>query len=824
MGKKRIKGTHKGKNGRSRRLNPGEESEELPTMLRRMYEGLSSIHDLLQRASGDYEKADALALQDLSDLTQQLEVLATPYDAFDILECVRLFNGMFDPDSYKESEFEGSAESIEFCALIMASRSRREGSAPPEDGHRASPDIVMDEFMDLLAQLRRRVSDHVFLKAAADHKIDSDLYFRAALKEVHLRMPTYPHMMEESLSELFADPDLERECRKSLGFTGLEAIEVLKAIIELYATSWNERFQSLSEANELAQAAFDGYVAGGEIDPEIREHARSLWKETWSDYADGTVTTSTDLATHCALPEATVEAVVNAFALDMPGEPAATVMRAFAHGQSAIRLRPLIRDPSGEFAFVHNALLIPSLRENIETRLKGTSAWATYDKRRATFLETAAARYLSAIFPTADVTNSIEYFVPDPKSAKPETMPSEYSKLVESDSLFVVDDVAIIVEAKAGSISDGTRTGDPVKVDRDLKKLIADANDQAQRIRECIRCDGGLQLRDGSWRDLSFVRETYVIAVTLEDFANVTAMTSELEAKGIITSTEHPWITSLHDLRIVSEVIERPAEFVLYLRRRTDPRVTTKFRAIEELDYFMAFLNGKLYVEPDPSVMETELPQFGRARVADKRRFANQPIEIFPSLTDPLDSWYFTELGLRTSAAPKPRMRAEPILLELVDKIAVARESGWLRIGATILNANSASQKRIVNWVRMLTDATKRDGNPHSATIPGGSRFADSFVLTIATRGVTEAVVDACNRLVGYTSAKKHQLKVAMGAGLLLEAGENLSLLCTTYDTRLLETDPALDAMIKSAGLKPAESVGTMPASWQRKKRGRTGN
>ena len=824
MGKNRTKGTRKRKKIRSKSFVPLEDSDELPTMLRRMSDAITSIQNLLQRASGDLAKADELALEDLSNLTEQLEELARPYDAFDILECVRLSNSMLDADSYKESEFEGSAESIEFCALIMASRTHREGSAPLEDGHRASPDFVMDELIDLLTQLRQRVSDHVFLKAAAGHKNDSDLYFRAALKEVHLRMPTYPHMMEESLTELFTDPDLDRECRKSLGFTGSEAIEVLKEISELYATSWNERFQSLSEANELARAAFDGYVASGEIDPEIREHARSVWKETWSDYADGTVTTSADLARHCALPETTVEAVVNAFALDMPGEPAVTVMRAFADGQSAIRLRPLIRDPSGEFAFVHNALLIPSLRENIEAQLKATSSWPTYDKRRAAFLETAAARYLSAIFPTADVTNSIKYFVPDSKSAKPETTPSEYTKLVESDSLFVIDDVAIIVEAKAGSISEGTRTGDPVKVDRDLKKLIADANDQAQRIRECIKRDGGLQLRDGSWRNLSFVRETYVIAVTLEDFANVTVMTSELEAKGIIASTEHPWITSLHDLRIVSEVIERPAEFLLFLRRRTDPRVTKKFRAIEEMDYFMAFLNGKLYVEPDPSVMETELPQFGMARVADKRRFANQPIEIFPSQTDPLDAWYFTELGLRTTAAPKPRMRADPILLELVDKIAVARESGWLRIGATILNANSASQKRIVNWVRMLTDATIRDGNPHSATIPGGNRFADSFVLTIATRGVTEAVVDACSRLKGYTSAKKHQLKVAMGAGLLLEAGENLSLLCTNYDTRLLEVDPALDAMIKSAGLKPAESVGTMPASWQRKKRGRTGN
>jgi len=95
-------------------------------------------------------------------------------------------------------------------------------------------------------------------------------------------------------------------------------------------------------------------------------------------------------------------------------------------------------------------------------------------------------------------------------------------------------------------------------------------------------------------------------------------------------------------------------------------------------------------------------------------------------------------------------------------------------------------------------------------TIPGGSRFADSFVLIIATRGVSETVIDARNRLREYTSAKKHQLKLAMGLGILLDAGEYLSVLCTNYDTSPLKDDPALDAKIKMAGLKPAESVATM--------------
>jgi hypothetical protein len=39
-----------------------------------------------------------------------------------------------------------------------------------------------------------------------------------------------------------------------------------------------------------------------------------------------------------------------------------------------------------------------------------------------------------------------------------------------------------------------------------------------------------------------------------------------------------PWITSLHDLEVISAVIERPAEFLLYLRRRTDSGVATYYR------------------------------------------------------------------------------------------------------------------------------------------------------------------------------------------------------------------------------------------------------
>jgi hypothetical protein len=67
-------------------------------------------------------------------------------------------------------------------------------------------------------------------------------------------------------------------------------------------------------------------------------------------------------------------------------------------------------------------------------------------------------------------------------------------------------------------------------------------------------------------------------------------------------------ITSLHDLEVISKVIDRPAELLLYLRRRTDSGVATHYRGSDELDLFMLFLDGGLYVEPDPDEVRDQYP------------------------------------------------------------------------------------------------------------------------------------------------------------------------------------------------------------------------
>ena len=216
----------------------------------------------------------------------------------------------------------------------------------------------------------------------------------------------------------------------------------------------------------------------------------------------------------------------------------------------------------------------------------------------------------------------------------------KYTKRVEGDHLFVIDDVAIIVEDKAVAVSPLARAGETRRVRSDLTRIIEKAADQASRLQDRIEYDGGIRLHGGGWLDLSKVREIHTIAVSLDDLPGAATATAELVDAGLIDPAHITWTVSLHDLDLITELVDHPAEFLLYLRRRTDPLATVMYTAPDELDLFLHFLRSGLYVEPDPAEVRKALPHLPPPATAELRRFNRQEPAYLASLTDDLDKWH----------------------------------------------------------------------------------------------------------------------------------------------------------------------------------------
>ena len=286
----------------------------------------------------------------------------------------------------------------------------------------------------------------------------------------------------------------------------------------------------------------------------------------------------------------------------------------------------------------------------------------------------------------------------------------------ECDGLFVIGDVAICVEVKGRAVADPARRGDRARLATEIKKIFGEGARQAQRLEQLISHNHGVWLGDGSWLDLAAVREVRAIRIGLDDFGPLAVALGDLERAGLLGEGNLPWIASLHDLEVISKVVGRPAEFLLWLRRRADSEVATYYRGVDELDLFMLFMSGGLYVEPDPEETRRQHPpRPGPSRPhIQKKHQRDARATIVGTHTDLLDAWMYWTEGTSPYEAPKPAFNAHPAAQEIADFLADGQKPGWLRFGADLLGLAGTAQKNLNGSLRELVDKARTDGRWHT--------------------------------------------------------------------------------------------------------------
>lgn len=641
------------------------------------------------------------------------------------------------------------------------------------------------------------------------------LSFNVQGSEVTMRNSSYADAVQDTAVGLLdGEATVRAALRAGVGFDAAQALSVLTACHEMQSRRLNERGQRFATA--LPRPAGD---AGADF-ASIAAGALDVLMAMFEPAAEECTVGVDELAAATGLTVSQVEHVVEFFTLDASGMTVVEAANRFVRGDNPWRRHPLLSDGAGRVMLLHDAHSGPAVRERLEEYVKTQQpVWDAYAKHRGDLLEERVIRAVQKILPTASYRNGFEFFIPASPAEKEAGAPDGYTKRVECDHLVLVDDVAFIIEDKAVAFSALSRGGKATRQLSDLRNIITKAAEQAGRVRDGIVSDGGLRIQGEGWVDLTHIREIHTIAVSLDDISTVFTATADLLEAGLIDLDNVPWTISLHDLELIMELVDRPAEFLLYLRRRRDPMTTMMFTAPDELDLFLYFLEAGLWVEPDPALVREAFSFLPVPTTGARRRFRDQKPSFITSRTDALDRWHLTRD--LTPRAPKPKM-PETSIVDLVDEIHDRQSFGWLSVGATLRSGNTATQERFARQAKDLLNNPNPRGAGRSMTFPlaNGVHTDEGWVLVWVTKPASEPLGPWETEIREYMRAKAHQLNIPRVAAFAYDESTR-ALIDMFYEGDTSLTPPAAGTL---ARLHPASSLQAMlpPAARRRPRPGHT--
>jgi hypothetical protein len=684
----------------------------------------------------------------------QLEVdamaaLVKDADAFDVIELIRLRELGVVPQAAPG----GSALAIEIVAAVLLSRGSRKPSARPREETR--PRMAVDELHHRALRVMRLAQARQLTEAALNGDSLAMLAAEYQGAVMGIRNLQYSSVRDAHEAQLFDNERAASLMQKHLGYTYPQVVAVRRAIGEVSSQRITELSDGTADIMSRNQGVPPAKVPASEAEELTAQMVALMFLP-----GDRATISAEDIAPPAGVSDETALAVLTSFSQVFDSSISATDrVYDMLVGSNPFLSTPLISDGAGNFVSTSNEVGNDSLRRIFEKALSSNSKdFNSYDQKlRVVMSEQIALDGLASILDAPPSQAGFKYFAPENEDrigllGSGCADPSAVGKQVEGDGLFVIDDVGIVVETKGKSMADQSRRGDVTRLSRDLAATIGGACEQAKRLQRLIETNGGIWLADKTWLDLSQVREIRCVTALLDDVGPLGTAIGRLQQAGIVSEDNPPWITSLHDLTTIAAVCDRPAEFLHYLRVRTDSPVTNHFWALDELDLYMLFLQGDLWVEADEEAA----------------------INMVDDHCAELNAWMDRHKHDGAELPEKPSFTAVPAMLELIDAVTSLRQPGWLRCGADLLSLSGEVQQQVLDIVAELSRRTEVDGDEHHGVFSVDSMWErPAFFFAIEPpSGMDIDEVEV--RLFAYMQAKATQIGAERSYGLIFDTHQRL--------------------------------------------------
>lgn len=295
-----------------------------------------------------------------------------------------------------------------------------------------------------------------------------------------------------------------------------------------------------------------------------------------------------------------------------------------------------------------------------------------WNRRQKIISEELAFKYLSRLLPGAKVIRSVYYRVQTENGQR---------EWCECDGIVTFDDHLFIVEAKAGAFSPASPTTDFESHRASLKQLAQRPVEQGLRFLTYIRSAEQVDIFDEDHRVIGRLQESEwrcinVCAVTVDQFTEFAARGRHLEPVGVRIGEEASWILSIDDLRVYADLFENPVSFLHFVENRMRAARSRRFYLDDELDHLGLYLAMNDYSQLDEEVTRLNLSH-----------------SSFAGFRDVVDD-YFGGL-LREETPERPKQRLPGRLEEVIAFLGTSSVAGRARVGALILDMNSAAREKL---------------------------------------------------------------------------------------------------------------------------------
>lgn len=573
-----------------------------------------------------------------------------------------------------------------------------------------------------------------------------------------LREPIF-YGAESAYSFQYRDLSVEKYARdeewlkKHKGFTPAQAREVVVALNKFLSDKLLETLRNLKE----------------------------LPPEKWSILA-GFQFTVADIVAKSGLPEATVTAVVDAFTYPEEGNPTFISLNEF----NVTNAYPILKtDGDNRILFLYVSLA-EALYETPFYWMNGDKAYAaTAMANRGIFTEEFSAARLERVFGGDKVFRNVDIWETSARK----------KKFGEIDTLVLIGDRAIVVQAKSKKLTLAARKGNDLQLQVDFKAAVQDACDQAVACSQHLLA-GTSFLIDSSGKEIKFpwkLRKIHPICVVSDHYPALSFQTRQFLTFKPIDHIEQPLVCDVFFIDVVTEFLETPLRFLSYLELRA--RAGNNISLSHEIVALGYHLHQNLWLgEYDFLMLDDDISvdvDIAMAARRDGVEGEKNPPGILTQLKG-------TAVG------------------RIIEEIEKRSEPGAIGTGLELLKLSGKSANDLSQVIDKIAADAAKDGKSHDFTV--ASSQANSGITVHCNTLPAEI---AKSKLEHHCELRKYSVKANTWFGLAISPGDGAVRFGLMLDYPW-KRDAAMDAAVASMpGPKPIETIKEFVKGAKRRKVGR---